>query len=307
MLINEVLESDQFFSEVGGMLLPSYFRNAYVVRAQNVHDYFMQNCGRHRVLSDFPNVAPTMPAMWFEWVQEGSIVDMLSGDSRKGTYRLGVLCLATDLLEVPREMQGGIRGYFGRGGIEIGPETRWAMLGYVSHRILGPDKPPHLLGRVRWRVGPQGEPMPANQEGAFGCDFNPIFPEEHRKMMGNSIMIAIEIAWLALSFMHCKNVRIEKGPPIPERLSRARDRKGKPPLFRYHTVVIEPARMVAAAQESSGNGIGHEQAIHICRGHFKRFEGRGLFGRHTGTYWWGMHTRGSSERGVVDKDYEVRP
>jgi len=33
---------------------------------------------------------------------------------------------------------------------------------------------------------------------------------------------------------------------------------------------------------------------------------RGLFGQQKGLYWWDAHVRGTAERGVVVKDYEVK-
>ena len=56
-----------------------------------------------------------------------------------------------------------------------------------------------------------------------------------------------------------------------------------------------------------GRGGGLKQALHICRGHFKDYrDGRGLFGKHKGLYWWEQNVRGSIEQGVHIKDYRVR-
>jgi hypothetical protein len=125
-------------------------------------------------------------------------------------------------------------------------------------------------------------------------------------MMFGTLLSAAQACWLATSFMHCKNVRVEKSPAIPEKLRRARERNGKFPLFRHHTVVIDPSRPTAGSV-ANGEGEGSAQALHICRGHFKDFRERGLFGRKKGVYWWPMHARGSAANGSVGKDYEVRP
>ena len=59
------------------------------------------------------------------------------------------------------------------------------------------------------------------------------------------------------------------------------------------------------ASENDGRSALTPKALHICRGHFKDFSNHGLFGKYRGTYWWPMHTRGSSDNGLVVKDYRV--
>lgn len=109
---------------------------------------------------------------------------------------------------------------------------------------------------------------------------------------------------LALSFMHCKNARMVE-QPIPPKLAKARARRGDPiPLLGHHTLEIEPMKRVLAEQGRAGE-VGLQQALHICRGHFKDYRESGLFGHYKGLFWWDAHVRGSVERGVVAKDYVV--
>lgn len=108
---------------------------------------------------------------------------------------------------------------------------------------------------------------------------------------------------LATTFMHCKNVELVDNTPHAK-LSRHHERKSGHALVRYHTLNIHPMQKVL---HSEGNieHTGLKKALHICRGHFKTFEDRPLFGRVTGTFWWGAQVRGNAQAGVVDKDYVV--
>lgn len=108
----------------------------------------------------------------------------------------------------------------------------------------------------------------------------------------------------AISFIHCKNI-VLTDLPAPAKLNKARVRKGNLPLVRVKTLRIEPMKQILRAEGRLGeNGI--RKAMHICRGHFKRFSTeKPLFGKHAGMFWWPQTVRGSAESGVVVKDYAI--
>lgn len=110
-------------------------------------------------------------------------------------------------------------------------------------------------------------------------------------------------ALLAISFLHCRNVTTEVVAP-DLKLNRARSRRARRPLRRYKVLRIEPMTRTLS-REGSIEAQGLAKALHICRGHFKTYEERPLFGRLRGTWFWQDHIRGSIEAGVVEKDYEV--
>lgn len=115
-------------------------------------------------------------------------------------------------------------------------------------------------------------------------------------------------ALLAISFLHCQNVTLVNNEP-PEKLNRARVKRGKKPLIRYHTLEIEPMRQVLRA-EGQIEKTGLKKALHICRGHFAHYGdsyGRGkLFGKLEGCYWMPATVKGTPKEGIVVKDYNVR-
>lgn len=113
--------------------------------------------------------------------------------------------------------------------------------------------------------------------------------------------------FLALSFMHCRNVKVLTERP-PEKLSKKYQRRTGRPLLKYRVLQIDHMKQVLE-REGGVSTQGLKRALHICRGHFKHYgrDGKGLlFGKYTATVWIPMHARGTIEEGVVVKDYEVK-
>lgn len=111
-------------------------------------------------------------------------------------------------------------------------------------------------------------------------------------------------ALLAMSFMNCKNVQVAEHNP-PDKVQRKREKNKKPPLTRYYTLEIEPMKKILKT-EGKVDEVGLQRALHICRGHFKDYSnGKGLFGKYKGLYWWDSTIRGTSEAGIIEKDYSI--
>jgi hypothetical protein len=115
------------------------------------------------------------------------------------------------------------------------------------------------------------------------------------------------IVFMALTFMHCKNVEIEERDTsygIPNKILKKRIRHDNFVPLKYHVIKIIPFGKKSKTSEGLGDGGKH--SLHICRGHFKDYtKGKGLFGKYKGLYWWDDCTKGDIANGVVDKHYEV--
>jgi hypothetical protein len=111
--------------------------------------------------------------------------------------------------------------------------------------------------------------------------------------------------FLALSFMHCKNVELQDVPSDPSFVRRFTKWNKRPPV-QYKELIIAPMQKVlrGVAEE---HATGMHQAMHICRGHFKDYRERGLFGKFKGIFWWDQTIRGSEGEGVIHKSYKVMP
>lgn len=106
----------------------------------------------------------------------------------------------------------------------------------------------------------------------------------------------------ALSLLHCKNISLQEENPA--RLPR-KDRKERSITgVRYKLLTVNP--MKAQSRRPSETGPAQKTTpLHICRGHFKNYTNRGLFGKLKGLYWWESCARGSSDNGSVVKDYRL--
>ncbi len=264
---------------------------AVVIKADNVAEYYYMGTDQEEWDGEsFPNVAPPFPLAWFEWRNPGSsnsngVIKPLPG----GGARMGVV----------------IKSRLVDGTIEMQTPPRWLCVAYIYYQQHGATIP---LGGIEWGVNEHGglSLFPTPEGPRYAVVPNPqlmgvdVF-KEHMKHAGGML----HVPFLAMSFMHCKNVKVLEGPAIPQALQRARERKDKLPLRRYHTLMIEPVRkVVREANGGSHDGLS-PKALHIARGHFKDFREHGLFGRHKGTYWWGMQLRGNAGAGEVVKDYQV--
>jgi len=166
--------------------------------------------------------------------------------------------------------------------------------GPVAHHYAG------LAEDGTWYRHPNGELW---WNGGF-VELNKEPPDEVVKNWGDSIAQLLFPTLMTLSFLHCKNVKINPISP-PKKLSRKYHKKHGRDLSHYKILDIEPMRKILD-QYRTGSRDDLRRALHICRGHFKVFgPDAPLFGRHIGTYWWAPQVRGSKDSGTVLKDYRV--
>jgi len=107
----------------------------------------------------------------------------------------------------------------------------------------------------------------------------------------------------SISLMNCKNVSLIE-PNESKKLADKRERKSKP-AYRYHVLKVNPMSSHNKTDNLHQPRSEPYQSLHICRGHFKDYREKGLFGKYQGIYWWDSHLRGDMSMGIVDKDYEL--
>lgn len=108
-----------------------------------------------------------------------------------------------------------------------------------------------------------------------------------------------------LALLNCKNVHAREQPCSPKLAKRYQERHGhKRP--RYYVLDIEPMRQKFRDANGGKDGISIAKALHICRGHFKDYRKKPLFGKVSGMFWWQPHVRGTAEAGIVEKDYRIK-
>jgi hypothetical protein len=201
------------------------------------------------------------------------------------------------------QFQMGVEARRGVSFDEIYPaECRWvaqasAFVETAKDLVVGP--------LVNWVFVLDGqgrvlrEPRPYIQGGPI--DDPSVLPPQDEISRTNQLAF---VPALTISFLHCKNVKLIPDSPEPK-LAKAYQKRHGRPLVRFHTLEIEPMKQTLRREGRSAQ-TGLRRALHICRGHFADYtEGRGLFGKHHGTYWIDSHVRGRVTEGVVVKDYSV--
>lgn len=120
-----------------------------------------------------------------------------------------------------------------------------------------------------------------------------------------------QVSFLALTFLHCKNVEI-----VRPRKSRKQLPRRQKFHVNYHKIMIHSG-MKKYRTESSQTEIGRKQSFHVCAGHFRHY-GRAsvtghpagkdtglLFGRIEGKFWVDEQERGDTSVGITISDYVV--
>lgn len=240
-------------------------------------DYGLKSC---------PNAAPPFPSFWIEARIPKGAIDY---------HSIGCMVDA-----MPVDEAGKVGDVLDCGSLvriaEAHPDAKW-----VVHALV-------LLQKVRGEVFPLCSlAVAVDAEGRVLGDYD--LGVRGKELATNeakgAFRLMLAFLFNAIAFMHCKNVK-QVPSEDNRKLNAARVKRGKKPLFRYHTLQIEGMRTVLATEGRIGS-TGIKQALHICRGHFKRFDDKPLFGRHRGLYWWEQQVRGRSREGVVVKDYAMKP
>jgi hypothetical protein len=265
-------------------------RELPVLLIDNVAEYFYTSDQEYWDLrDDFPNLAPPYPAFWCESRMVRKIHSKECGDSDLSAIiphggRLGMLIHGLDREEAN-----------GEGIPENARWILWCEL-FIDYGLRGVTATgPH--GSVFMCVDADGALIDRPWMQSFASD------ADAEIMKG--YMTFFNPCFLAMSFLHCKNVTlVENHVPAPL-AKKYRARHGIAPCS-YKTLVIEPLKKILRTEGRSDH-VGVQKALHICRGHFRDYrEGRGLFGRYHQLVWQPSIVRGSKGEMVPPREIEVK-
>lgn len=276
------------------------FAEVPVIVVDNVADYlwhegFSEDDWSYSPAS-FPNVAPPFDVWWMEYEKP-------RGVDFEHVEHVGALVTAFDM-DSPYASELRLAAAQIFNALDEGVEVKWLVQWQqVISRPMGALAASTML----LAVAPTGEPV----GGVLGALEDLLYTkdviqndDDYGRLVGGSFQL-LRPMLLALSMMHCRNVNmVEQQAPRHER--RRAEKTGKPQPLRFSTINITPMQRVLRGEGNSGE-VGLKKAMHICRGHFKHFDEKPLFGRVRGTFWWGSQVRGTSSRGKVVHDYKVEP
>jgi hypothetical protein len=295
-LIDELLELNPRETAPEGWLA-RWLDEAIVINADNVSRYYYEIDSRTLTLYDMPNMAPPFENIFIEYRGPSQINQdgqMLRGTNLGKLFRYyGSHIVSYELTEENKreEIQNWSDG-----------SAKWCLI--VTQYFM--DDSGNLSTVPRGLV----VRLYVNKDGTFNSSYASFHKDQesipdpqdegiHRLMQ--DMLNTLVVEFLTISFMHCKNVELVKSHELKQTKKRR-----KHPCIRYYTLNIHPM-MKILNRDGAAQSTGIKLALHICRGHFKDYSEKGLFGKNKGLYWWGEHVRGTPSQGVVIKDYEVKP
>lgn len=267
-------------------------RLAMVVKADNVADHCAASGAINRPFAECcPNIAPPASPIWVEYSPHPDQHDLLPDragwlldytDDPRNKTALGPafmkLFQSAGLNEEAIGWLVAAAPVWLEGGVISSPGTMWVLT--TTHS-----------------GAPEGKVLTC-------ADF---FPDTVRQTAHLCYGYSLKIALAAISFMHCKNVILVDNPPHPEKLQRARQKRGLLPLVTYRTLKIA-GLTTKHLRPPTGGAEARRRALHIARGHFADYrDGPGLFGKYHGLVWVPDHVRGGDPDRVIEKRYEVAP
>ena len=257
------------------VLMHEQMRGAVAVDCSNVYEYAIDTFNG-KVFSfrdDVPNCMPQFPSMFLEYVETG------------GT-RVGWFIHAFE-------------------DSTCGKNHAFTVVGHMFLAMIGSDgsMDAHLLGCIGIAINENG--IAIGNAGVMPS-FNKKMSNKDYEDAKSLLLTSSVFPFLAISFMHCKNVSITAVQP-EKAIEKQRLKAGLKPFLRYHTININPMKQILKT-EGDAEQSGLKKALHICRGHFSSYtEDKPLFGRKGmhGQFWTPAHVRGSIAKGIVNSDYKV--
>lgn len=279
---------------VTGTLPPAAgaFAQAQHVQIDNVADYILGDAkvGQSWSLTeDFPTLAPPFELAWYEYRRPPTIPSIRAITDSDDDKVPGLPDQIGVLVEGVRTEDGGF-------------VSRYYVYSTVAKMAI--------RGPFVFQIGCD-EHGRATPDGISVEVLHNVSDFERRTRMyweaGADLLVPV---LMATSLLHSKNVTIERESPIEAGLQRHHRRRYGTDRIRFHLLHIEPMRRVLrdAGAESDAAGAGLQVAMHIRRGYFGDYrEGRGLFGKYHGIYWWDQMVKGKASAGLVTKEYVVHP
>jgi hypothetical protein len=264
-------------------------------KVDNVSEYFFSfhlnsNDGLNKLIQTLPNVAPPFKKFFMEF-KSPKIIPLLDGSSQIDINNFNTIGLLFNCKE-PNEFNYEVSQ-------KLDETIKWVYSINIFIKENANSIPYSPIIEII---------IPVNSEGTipnytyYTWPYRKGLSDDYLKIFDTVQKEYVGVCLLSLSFIHCKNVVVTNIDPI-KKFHGKRNRYG--PHIKFKTLSIEPMKKILRVEgKSESKGLSY--ALHICRGHFKTFEDKGLFGKHFGTFWWDDQVRGKVQNGIVEKDYSIK-
>lgn len=300
--------------------IKSVMRETQVFDVSNVAEYFFNGTNQEHwdYYDDFPNVAPSYPMMWFEYRMPEYVLNETGRHKARNMFKhIGAVSIGYPA-EAWKYVSAALSPRVNTQLVDIPPDTKWLavwdLVGQTEKCRLWKADIYMPIMRCYVPIREDGT-VAGKTEGFKGMILHPdlltflsgekdvaAIPQQVLEDL-TSLMYDLYPIFLAQSFLHTKNTVVDKLDP-PVHVSNKHKQKTGNSLVSYHVLNIMPMREVLRSQ-GHADKTGLRKALHLCRGHFKNFKDRGLFGKYKGLFWWEAHIRGSKEHGLALKNYKV--
>lgn len=245
--------------------LATFLSYAQVFHISNVHELIQPEHGFH-TKDDFPNIVPPYEFTWMEWKIRPDFAKAINFPELN---RAGTLtCLQ-------RKENNFILKIFGVTEMMLPTQSIAVFPGYAEYLL---------------------DNMGSFIDSDIVLDKDAPIPSE-------AIDGLLIPTFFAISLLNCKNVTTKECTPFKGEEKRW-NKHHKKPLCRFHTLNISSMTNVLKT-EGNIKENGPMKALHLCRGHFKTYNEKGLFGKHKGMFYFSPTIRGNKKEGIVLKDYNV--
>lgn len=259
---------------------------------------------------DFPNVTPPVQNFFIDFKPPKKIVSeehgVVTWESGGRPRTWGIHNIVLDTHEMSPDDFAGWSKYFVGEKDNVKEilatskyEIRWVV---ESCLFVEMDKDrPLMVWAWQWFVSPEGELVDPKDNGRGLIAINvpqwltgAVFPPDVELAMAKGMLPLLHCQWLFISFLHTKNTTMVDVEPSPQLKKKSLRKRGYP-IHGYRMLEIEPLKQVLET-EGRAKEVGLQRALHICRGHFRDYRKRGLFGKHKGIFWFEAHLRGGRKK-----------
>lgn len=255
-------------------------RSAPVFQISNVAEYLYLGTDKEvwNNFTDFPRPIPPFESCWMEFHVPRETFS--EGERRRMPIRDVFDRIGLWITLTPSPVPGSAKYGLTLTPFCMGPENRYAWI-----------MPVNVIG-----ISDQYEPIPIGGKGGLfymypGSNDAALSPNrDYAATLGSSSNSLCFPGLLAMSLLNCRNV-VTRKIQTPIALLKKHTKHGAEITREHHVIEIEPIIKVTRSETQS---IGYSRrAASVIRGHFKDYrDGKGLFGKLRGLYWWHQQAHG---------------